>query len=35
MMIVISILALIGTFRFRKRAPATGIGQGTKTGNAA
>jgi hypothetical protein len=35
MMLVISILALIGAPRFRKRAPATGIGQDTKKGNAA
>jgi hypothetical protein len=35
MVLVISILALIGALRFRKRAPATGIGQATKKGNAA
>jgi hypothetical protein len=35
MMIVISILALIGVFRFRKRAPATGIGHDIKKGDAA
>jgi hypothetical protein len=35
MMLVLSILALIGTLRFRKRAPATGIGQDTKKGGAA
>jgi hypothetical protein len=27
MMLIISILALIGSFRFRKRAPAAGITQ--------
>jgi hypothetical protein len=34
MMLVISILALISALRFRKRAPATGIGQDTKKGDA-
>ena len=33
MMLIISILALIGTLRFRKRAPA--IGQPSKKGAAA
>jgi hypothetical protein len=32
MMLVISILALIGALRFRKRAPADGVGQPTKKG---
>jgi hypothetical protein len=32
MMLIISILALIGALRFRKRAPAAGIGQATKAG---
>jgi hypothetical protein len=35
MMLVISILALIGALRFRKRAPTTGTGQDTKKGDAA
>jgi len=35
MMLIISILALIGALRFRKRAPAAGIGQATKKGAAA
>jgi hypothetical protein len=35
MMLVISIFALIGALRFRKRAPATGIGQDTKKEDAA
>ena len=30
MMLIISILALIGAFLFRKRAPAAGIGEATK-----
>jgi len=34
MMLIISILALIGALRFRKRAPAVGIGQTTKKGAA-
>ena len=34
MMLIISILALIGALRFRKRAPAVGIGQATKKGAA-
>jgi hypothetical protein len=35
MMLIISILALIGALRLRKRAPAAGIGQATGTGAAA
>ena len=35
MMLVISILALIGALRFRKRAAPTGIGQDTKKEDAA
>jgi hypothetical protein len=35
MMLIISILALIGALRFRKRAPAAGIGQAIKQGAAA
>ena len=35
MMLVISILALIGALRFRKRAPAAGTDQATKKGDAA
>jgi len=35
MMLIISILALIGALRFRKRAPAAGTGQATKKGAAA
>jgi hypothetical protein len=35
MMLVISILALIGALRFRNRAPAAGIGQDAKKGDAA
>ena len=35
MMLIISILALIGAVRFRKRPPAAAIGQATKTGAAA
>ena len=35
MMLIISVLALIGALRFRKPAPATGIGQDTKKGDAA
>jgi hypothetical protein len=34
MMLIISILALIGALRFRKRAAAAAIGQATKTGAA-
>jgi hypothetical protein len=34
MMLVISILALIGAVRFRKRVPAPGIDQATKKGAA-
>jgi hypothetical protein len=32
MMLIVSILALIGALRFRKQAPAAGIGQATKKG---
>jgi hypothetical protein len=35
MMLIVSILALIGALRFRKRAPAGGIGEATKKGAAA
>ena len=35
MMFILSILALIGAHRFRKRAPTAGIGQATKKGAAA
>ena len=35
MMLIISILALIGALRFRKRAPAAGIGQAAEMGEAA
>jgi len=34
MMLIISILALIGALRFRKRALAAGIGHATKKGAA-
>ena len=34
-MLVISIFALIGALRFHKPAPAKGIGQDTKKGDAA
>ena len=34
MMLIISILALIGAHRFRKRALAAGIGHATKKGAA-
>jgi hypothetical protein len=35
MMLIISIFTLIGALRFRKRAPAAGIGQAIKQGAAA
>jgi hypothetical protein len=35
MMLIISVLALIGALRFRKRAPAAGIDQASRTGAAA
>jgi hypothetical protein len=35
MMLIISILAPIGALRFRKRAPAAGIGQASQKGAAA
>ena len=35
MMLIISILTLIGALRFRKRAPAAGIGQTSEKGAAA
>ena len=34
MMLIISILALIGALRLRKRAPPAGIGQAAKKGAA-
>jgi hypothetical protein len=34
MMLIISILALIGALRFRKRAPAARIGEDTRKGAA-
>ena len=32
MMLIVSILALIGALRFRKRAPAPGTGQASEKG---
>jgi hypothetical protein len=34
MMLIISILALIGALRFRKRAPAAGLGEPVNRGTA-
>jgi len=34
MMLIVSVLALIGALRFRKRARATGAGPATKNGTA-
>ena len=35
MMLIVSILALIGALRFRKRAPAAAIGEAAEKGAAA